>query len=65
MTNISRFAAVIVGPGALLCLALVGYTTIDAYLIGNCDPKFGCAGALKLPPLLPALRCSVHRLATC
>ncbi|MGY1459856.1 MULTISPECIES: hypothetical protein [unclassified Luteimonas] len=68
MTSIWRFAALIFGPGALLCLALVGYSAVDAYLLGNCDPKFGCAGGVQVSAFVTglALLCSlVGNLLAC
>ncbi|MFC5579462.1 hypothetical protein ACFPOA_15750 [Lysobacter niabensis] len=60
MANFWRFVAVIVGPGALLLLALVGHTAFDTYLLGNCDPKFGCGGGVQVIAFVSglALLCS-------
>ena len=68
MTNFWRFVSAIAGPGALLFLALVGHTTFDAYLLGNCDSKFGCAGGVQVVAFIAglALLCSsVGHLPAC
>ena len=68
MTSIWRFATLIFGPGALLCLALIGYSAVDAYVLGNCDPKFGCAGGVQVSAFVSglALLCSlVGNLLAC
>src|SRR5690606_27925943 len=48
MTQFWRSVAVVAVPGAILWLGLVGYAFFDAYVLGNCDPKFGCAGNVQV-----------------
>ena len=46
MKQFWRFLAVLIGPGIVLFLALVGYAAFDVYIRGNCDHKFGCIGSV-------------------
>ncbi len=68
MKQLWRFAAVSLGPGIFLFLALVGYTAIDVYVRGNCDPKFGCFGSIQFAAFIAGLMlvCSLsgHLLAS-
>jgi len=60
MKQFWQFGAVLLGPGVVLFLALVGYAAVDVYVRGNCDPKFGCAGSVQLAAFIAglALLCS-------
>lgn len=55
-----KFLAITLGPGILLLIALAGFTAFDAYVLGNCDAKLGCAGSVQLTILIAglALLCS-------
>ena len=55
MKQFWRIAAVSLGPGIVLFLTLVGYTTFDVYVRGNCDAKFGCLGSVQLAAFIAAL----------
>ena len=55
MKNLWKFAAVALGPGAILFFMLVGYAAVDAYILGNCDPKFGCAFRVKISAFVSTL----------
>lgn len=55
MKRIWRFAAVSLGPGAVLFLALVGFAAFDVYVRGNCDPKFGCLGSVHFAAFVTGL----------
>jgi hypothetical protein len=61
MTQLWRSVAVIAGPGCLLWVALISYASTDAYLLGNCDPKFGCTGSVQVSAFVASLAwlCSV------
>lgn len=62
-----KFLAITSGPGILLLIALAGFTAFDAYVLGNCDAKLGCAGSVQLTIMIAglALPCSFcgHALA--
>ena len=60
MAGIWRIATVVLGPGLLLALVLIGYAAVDAYVLGNCDSKFGCAGGVQVAAFIAglALLCS-------
>jgi len=55
MKQIWRFAAVSLGPGAVLFLGFVVYAAFDVYARGNCDPKFGCLGSVHFAALITGL----------
>ncbi len=48
MTNIWRFSAFIFGPGLLLSISSVGQAAINAFMLDNCDSKFGCSGGVEV-----------------
>ena len=35
-------------PGAIPWVGLVSHALFDAYIRGNCDPKFGCVGDVQI-----------------
>ena len=55
MKQLWRFLAASLGPGVALFVALVGYTAIDVYVLGNFDPKFGRFGSIQLAAFISGL----------
>jgi hypothetical protein len=55
MKQLWRFLAVSAGPGIVVFVALVGYTAIDVYVLGNFDPKFGRFGSVQLAAFISGL----------
>lgn len=31
-----------------ICIDMIAWYTYDAYVLGNCDPKFGCFGRIQI-----------------
>jgi len=55
MRQVLRLAAIVLLPGCSFLAALVSYAAFDAYVLNNCDAKFGCAGGVQIAAYLAFL----------
>lgn len=47
-TKFLRFAAVSLLPGLSVAVFYIGKAAVETWLLGQCDPKFGCAGGVSM-----------------
>jgi hypothetical protein len=50
-----QLVAVVLGPGLLSGLAMVAQTSVQSFVLGDCDMKFGCAGGVQFVAFLAAV----------